>query len=412
MFGTGNPGILRLVKAQVGAQFAWLLPLVGFGLVAAWERKLRLPLTRKQQSLVLWTGWLLTHMIVFSFAQGIFHSYYLTVIGPAIAALAGIGMVALWELYQQRGWRVALLPLALVATTAYEVYLLWSYTAYRNVLAPIVVGSCMVAVAFLLFALLRHQTQRTWTRAAATLGLLALLVSPGLWSASTLLKVGSGGMPSAGPQSAFCNNGWPGMLPQGTTATASSSSTTITTTAKTMHTTTQSQAQNAAGGPGEGLKSNTALISYLQAHQGSTTNLVATVNAGTAESIILATDQPVMALGGFSGSDQILTTAQPAQLVKNNTVRYFLLDSGGMGGPPAAQTTSSSTTTDSTATTTTNQGGAGGPGNAHSMLRQWIKQHATLVPQSAWQGTSTTTTTTTSNRGGPGQNVQLYVYTG
>ncbi len=182
---------------------------------------------------------------------------------------------------------------------------------------------------------------------------------------------------------------------------------------KSAQTTTQTQAQNVGGGPGEGVQNNTALISYLEAHQGTTTNLVATVNAQTAEGIILATGKPVMALGGFSGSDQILTTAQLAQLAQNNTVRYFLIDSGGMGGPPAAQIS----TSDATSSTTTaptggdTQAQAGGQMGSNSALTQWIKQHATLVSQSVWQGTSSTTSTTTTNRGG-GQNVQLYVYNG
>ncbi len=41
-----------------------------------------------------------------------------------------------------------------------------------------------------------------------------------------------------------------------------------------------------------------------------------------------------MALGGFTGSDPILTTAQLQTLIKNGTIRYFLLG-GGFGGTGA-----------------------------------------------------------------------------
>jgi hypothetical protein len=51
------------------------------------------------------------------------------------------------------------------------------------------------------------------------------------------------------------------------------------------------------------------------------------------DSIILETNQPIMALGSFSGSDPILKTTQLAALVKSGAVRYFLLNGSGGGGP-------------------------------------------------------------------------------
>ena len=51
----------------------------------------------------------------------------------------------------------------------------------------------------------------------------------------------------------------------------------------------------------------------------------------TADPIILATNKPVMSLGGFGGSDPILTTSQLAALVANGTVRFFLLNSFNRG---------------------------------------------------------------------------------
>jgi 4-amino-4-deoxy-L-arabinose transferase-like glycosyltransferase len=114
------------------------------------------------------------------------------------------------------------------------------------------------------------------------------------------------------------------------------------------------------------------LISYLEANQGNAKYLVATPGSNTADSIILATNKPIMALGGFSGSDPILTTSQLASLVKNGTVRFFLL------------------------------GGGGGPGgNQQGSVTTWVQQNCTVVPTSQWQSTST-------NVGSSGGN-QLYV---
>ena len=75
-----------------------------------------------------------------------------------------------------------------------------------------------------------------------------------------------------------------------------------------------------------------ALVRYLETNQGNAKFLVATASSITADGIILVTNKPVIAMGGFSGSDQILTTSQLATLVSNGTVRFFLL-----GMPRAAR---------------------------------------------------------------------------
>jgi 4-amino-4-deoxy-L-arabinose transferase-like glycosyltransferase len=88
-FNIGTVGPLRLLIEPLGEQIGWLLPMALLAMVAvAWQKKIRLPLERKQQSLVLWGVWLLTMGIFFS-AAGFFHEYYLTVIVPAVCALFG-----------------------------------------------------------------------------------------------------------------------------------------------------------------------------------------------------------------------------------------------------------------------------------------------------------------------------------
>ena len=125
------------------------------------------------------------------------------------------------------------------------------------------------------------------------------------------------------------------------------------------------QSGQSGGGFGGSSSVNTALISYLEAHKGSAKYLVAVASSNEADSIILETNQPVMALGGFSGSDPILTTTQLAALVKSGAVRYFLLNGSGGGGP----------------------GGSG-----QSALITWITQHSKVVSSSQWQSSSTSST--------------------
>ena len=130
-----------------------------------------------------------------------------------------------------------------------------------------------------------------------------------------------------------------------------------------------------------------------------------------ASSLIIATGKPVMALGGFSGSDKILTTQQLDALVKQGTVRYFLLQSG--GGPGFAPSASMLKDLPASARAQIEQRGAGGPGGGpdggNSALTQWVSKSCTAVPSSAYQAASTTATSGASGAAvGGGMGATLY----
>ena len=116
----------------------------------------------------------------------------------------------------------------------------------------------------------------------------------------------------------------------------------------------------AAGGGG--LQVDSGLVAYLKAHQSSARYLFATLSSQSAAAYIIVTGKPVLALGGFSGSDQILTLSQLKTLIRQGQVRYFL--AGGGGG-----------------------GFGGGAGNAQ--LVQWIEANFSQVSASAIGGSST-----------------------
>ena len=110
-----------------------------------------------------------------------------------------------------------------------------------------------------------------------------------------------------------------------------------------------SQDRAPAGGPDgrAGLgnaQADSALIAYLESHQGSATWIVAVNGANEAASIELATGKPVIAMGGFLGSDPVPTLAQLEALVKSGQLRYVLItgQGGGLGG--AGSSTSQSIT--------------------------------------------------------------------
>ena len=77
---------------------------------------------------------------------------------------------------------------------------------------------------------------------------------------------------------------------------------------------------------------SSTLLKYLVNHRGTAKYLVATPSSNQAAPIIIATGDPVMSLGGFTGSDPILTTSKLAALAKQGVVEHFLVGGGGPGG--------------------------------------------------------------------------------
>ncbi len=318
---SGVPGLLRLFNAQLGGQVSWLLPLAagatGLGL---WVSR-RAPRTDlRRAGYLLWGGWLATHVVVFSFMSGIIHSYYTVVMAPAIGALVGAGLVELWRIRARSVWGGIALGAVVLGSAAWAFELLARTPDFAPGLgvAILVVGGI---VAIVLAVPARHASPRT-AAAAGVLGVAVLLAGPAAYAIDTMGTALGGGDPSAGPAVAGSGFGGPG-----------------------------GGGTFAGGGPGGGTTVDDALTSYLVANQGGATWIVAVSGADEAGSIELATGLPVMAMGGFSGSDPAPTLAQLQADVASGQLRYVLL--GGRGGP----------------------GGRGGSSDVSS----WVTANGTLV---------------------------------
>jgi len=79
------------------------------------------------------------------------------------------------------------------------------------------------------------------------------------------------------------------------------------------------------------LGSDPKLIDFLRSNHRSEAYLAASVKARQAAPIIIATGEPVIALGGFSGRDPILTDEASARLVKDERLRFVLVGDGSPG---------------------------------------------------------------------------------
>jgi 4-amino-4-deoxy-L-arabinose transferase-like glycosyltransferase len=253
------------------------------------------------------------------------HTYYLVMLAPAAAALAGIGVAALWQAYRRGGWVAWLLPLGLLATALWQVNMLGNFPDWGRWLIPLTFGGSVLAAIPLAAIRLLHE--RIWRRVGPGLvavGLLALLVAPLAWSATPLLAAGNGTLPEAGPPTTTGRGGF--------------------------------GAPGAAGMPGE--TANSGLITYLEANRDGAFYLVAVASANQASPIALATGQPVLAMGGFTGNDPAMTAEKLAALVVDGQVRFVL--SGGGLGRSSTGTVSSWLQASCTAVDASQYGGTGG----------------------------------------------------
>jgi 4-amino-4-deoxy-L-arabinose transferase-like glycosyltransferase len=287
----GAPGPLRLLNPQLGGQIGWLLPLAVADLAAAswqsWQGRPRLPLGRKEdQALVLWGTWLVSLLIFFSVA-GDWDPHYLAMLAPAVAALVGAGMIALWDDYRSQGWRGWLLPLMLLVTAGFQLRILVHNPDWGRWLAPTIVVPCLAAAASLVVACLTPRLRISgYPLAAISLGVGSLFLAPSIWAASTVWYGAETRSPTAGPRAET------------------------------------SESSSRFGSEGSDVD---PLVDFLEAKQGDAKYLVAAIDSGVASPIILNTDEPVIAFGGFEGRDRVFTIERFADLVHQGHVRFFMI---------------------------------------------------------------------------------------
>jgi 4-amino-4-deoxy-L-arabinose transferase-like glycosyltransferase len=365
----GGTGIFRLLQTSLGDQAGWLL---GFALVAGLAVLASSRLRRGDPR----TGWLvavggafLTTAVVFSFASGIFHPYYVSFLAPFTAALlgAGVGMAL-------SGGRSARIvgPLAIVAGAVTELVVLGTLGGELSWAKPLVIAVAAVCAVVLA---LRLAPRLRWI--ALVVALAALFAAPVTWAAETVGHAASSTFPAGGPANATAGGfgggppgfggarpggqagrglgsaagagapGSPAALPGGSAASAPGSS--------------GVQSLFGAGGPGRGAggfagpgsgasgfggagrgaggfggpggfggdsASLNAAISYAKAHGGGTIGVSSQSSAAAA---ILSSDANIAGLGGFSGRESSVTASWLAAEVRSGHLRWVIADNSGSG---------------------------------------------------------------------------------
>ncbi|MEV6626764.1 glycosyltransferase family 39 protein [Amycolatopsis sp. NPDC051106] len=311
----GDPGPGRMFNDLVGGQISWLLPLSLLVLVVIGRRW-------RDAGWLLWGGWLLVTTVVFSFAGGIWHPYYTTAMAPAIAAISAAGLALLW-----RNHRRTLLPLAVAGSAAWAFVVTSRDTTFHGWTRWAVVGTALVAVAWLVV---------TPRRRAFVAALVPLLLTPAVWSVAAAQSTSAGTLPAAGPSSG------PGAPPP-----------------------------QSPGGPQPRLMlsggDGTATLSDEQrrildyAHRnGTEITLAVNAEAGTVAPFLIESDATVIGMGGFGGRDDAPSVAQLDRWLAEGKLRFVLSGAGTPPGPPRSP--------------------------VQGDRQRWIERHCTVVDPGAYGG--------------------------
>lgn len=342
-FGGQTPaGIMRLFeKNSLSDQIIWFLPLALLGFIAgAIKEKLKFKLDNKRKiSLVLWFLWIVPEFIYFSFTTGLFHPYYLTMMAPPAAALAGIGIVTMWDFYKEGKWKAYLLPIAFLVEGITHSIMLSYFNANMSITIRSIIiiglilcfgaGGILAVLNIINFAKRKNNIELNESKnmnlkkilvGAATIG---TLITPFIGASAAITHSVNSTIPCAGLELLSSNTkGNFGFI-----------------------------------GGRNNISGNSDLIKFLINNKTNEKYLLVVASSQSADNIIIQTGEPVMALGGFSGSDKILTLDAFKELVKNGDVRYVL--TGGMGG----------------------RGGS-------SEIMNWVTQNGKVVPESEYKETT------------------------
>jgi 4-amino-4-deoxy-L-arabinose transferase-like glycosyltransferase len=389
----GPTGWDRLFLSDMGGQISWLVPAALVFLVAVLWLTRRAPRTdRTRAAFLLWGGWLVLTGLLFSYADGIIHPYYTVALAPAVAALAGIGAAVVWR--RRAEWPCRLVLAVALATTAVWAYVLLdrSPTWYPALRTVILVGGLVIAA---LVAVVPRWRGRL-ALAVGTAGVIVALAGPAAYSLQTATTTHQGAIPSAGPTTGAGPGGpggaggpggpggrgglvgpggrggfGPGGFPGGAAGPGGGGASRFGATSPgrpgrgsgpTGQAGQAGQAGSSTGGLLNGSTPDAAFVRYLETGARRYTWVAATVGADSASGYQLATDDPVMAIGGFNGTDPAPTLAQFEQDVRAGKIHYFI--AGGTGGGPGLA------------------GGIGGGGTGSTFddadrITAWVENHFT-----------------------------------
>ncbi|WP_406139440.1 glycosyltransferase family 39 protein [Streptomyces anulatus] len=414
--GWGDTGIGRMFNSEIGGQIAWLLPAALILLAAGlWLTRKAARTDSARAAFVAWGGALIMTAAVFSFMAGIFHQYYTVALAPYVAALVAMGVTVLWE---ERGawWPRAVLAGTVVVTVVWAYVLLGRTPDYLPWLRWAVLAAGLVGALGLL--VMGRSGGRGLAAAVVGLSCAASLAGPAAYTVSTLNSGHQGSIVTAGPSAGFGTVGpgggggrggpggpgggdggqrggmqqppgqgrgqgtppgqgqgnqqgnqqgnAPGGMPTAPGGTAPGGTGTGTGAGTSPG---FGEGMRGGGGGGMGGLLNGASVdaeakALLEKGADDYTWVAAAVGAQNAASYQLATGEPVMAIGGFNGSDPSPTLAQFQKYVAEGKIHYFVSGGGTVGGMGGGME---------------GGGGVGGNSGTSSQISSWVTENFTEV---------------------------------
>lgn len=292
-----DPGITRFLQPQFSGQFGWFLPLAiaGLGIIILFLIR-RLGTLEQRPFLVLCAIWFVCSATVLATMSGIVHPYYAISTVPSLSCLAAFAATYLMRRLSKRSARyVSGLVLALCLVLGYV-------SASRSVLdfpwlplVLLVMGGLAIAIALLPPVKKEHRTV-----AVLLLG-ASILLGPTIWSVNTLLSPHVGAGVVAGPSILGVRTDNPGrtQLP-----------------AKTPLSFTAVMFGDV---PSQGV------LGRLKASPASVRWAAAVVGSETAANYQLDSSKPILAVGGFDGTDPFPTLEQFQTMVHQGSVGSFVI---------------------------------------------------------------------------------------
>jgi 4-amino-4-deoxy-L-arabinose transferase-like glycosyltransferase len=282
----------RLLGTGMGLDIAWLLPAAVVCLAAGLLLTRRAPRTDPSRAaLIMWGGWLIVSAAVFSYSNGIIHAYYTVALAPAIGACVGIGATLLWQNRFDIRSATALSGVVLV-TSVLAAVLVSRHTEWIPWLrAGVAVGGVGTAVLLLVSGRLAPTVAPTVARSVAGLAIVSCLAAPAAYSIATAASSHSGAIPSVGPSHRIFGGGGTG-----------------------------------PGGLLDSPKPRSGLSDVLTREADDYTWAAAVIGSNNAAGYQLASGAPVMAVGGFNGTDPAPTLAQFQKYVATRQIHYFIRD--------------------------------------------------------------------------------------
>lgn len=297
-------GITRLFSKNIlSDQIVWFIPLaiIGF-IVSAISEKLSFGLsTIRKQSLAMWALWFLPEFIYFSWTTGTFHPYYLTMLAPPIAALAGIGIVSMWQQFSNCHWTKWFLPISLVFNASIQLLMLYYFVDYSKIIIALfimLILFTLVPSVTLIYIISNENYHKStvkikFSKYLVSAALFGMFVTPLTGSLLAVTKNLSSSFPAAGLE-LFKN---------------STSNNSLTLTSK-----------------------SSKLIDYLVKNKSANQKYFLVVSSSSdAADIIIKTGEPVMATGGFLGNVSSISLSAFQKLVENGDIRFVMTGGKGSG---------------------------------------------------------------------------------